>query len=689
MRGPGRRRGRGAGRSGAGWLFALTLLLWGAAFGRDSFDAWVAATDLPPLATTHSAEVVDRQGELLRAYTVGDGRWRLAVSLDAVDPDYIEMLIRYEDKRFREHGGVDAVAMARVFWQALRYQRFVAGGSTLTMQVARLLEEGPTGTLTGKLRQIRVALALEERLSKDQILQIYLDRAPFGGNIEGVRAASYAWFGKPPHRLTPAEAALLVALPQAPESRRPDRHPEAARAARDRVLARMEGAGILTEEARLAALTEPSPDRRRDFPMLAAHLADTARAADPLAELIQTTLDAGLQTRIEALAARAAREAGQRQQIAILVADHRTGEILASAGSAGYGAETREGYLDMTRALRSPGSTLKPLIYGLAFDRGLAHPETILSDRPMDFAGYRPQNFDGAFRGDIPAREALQLSLNLPAVALLDAMGPQHLYSALTRAGASPRLPIDEAPGLAIALGGLGLRLTDLTGIYAALAEGGHRVDLRFTPAPTPGFQPVELMGRAAAWQVADILSETPRPLGIRGAEIAFKTGTSYGHRDAWALGFDGAHVIGVWMGRADGTPVPGAFGGERAAPVLFAAFERIEGARTPLPPPPPETLILANASLPAPLRRFTPAGAAAPDPGPRIAFPPDGALVEGEALIARVSDGAAPFTWLANGAVIAQSRRRDVPLQLGRGFSALTVIDAEGRSTTAHIELR
>ncbi|MGZ9809071.1 penicillin-binding protein 1C [Pseudoroseicyclus sp. H15] len=670
-------------------LFALALLLWLGAYGHDKFDAWIDATDLPPLAATHSPEVVDRHGELLRAYTVADGRWRLAVSLDAVDPDYIDMLIRYEDKRFREHGGVDFTAMARVFWQALRYQRFVAGGSTLTMQVARLLEEGPTGTVEGKFRQIRVALALERRLSKDEILQIYLDRAPFGGNIEGVRAASYAWFGKPPLRLTAAEAALLVALPQAPESRRPDRHPEAAHAARDRVLARMEGAGIITEEARLAALTEPSPQGRRDFPLLAPHLADHARASDPLAEVVATTLDAGLQARIEALATRAAHEAGSREQIAILVADHRSGEILASVGSAGYAADAREGFMDMTRAPRSPGSTLKPVIYGLAFDRGLAHPETILSDRPMDFAGYRPRNFDGLFRGDIRAREALQLSLNLPAVALLDAMGPQHLYSALIRSGASPQLPDDEAPGLAIALGGLGMSLTDLTGLYAALAEGGTRADLRSTPAPTPGYRPTELMNRAAAWQVTDILSEVPRPLGIREDEIAYKTGTSYGHRDAWAVGYDGAHVIAVWMGRADGTPVPGAFGGEVAAPVLFAAFERIEGPRTPLPPPPPETLILANASLPTPLRRFAPEGAAAAAPGPRIAFPPDGALVEGAELIARVSDGQAPFTWLANGAVVAQSQRRDVPLALGAGFSSLTVIDSAGRSASAQVELR
>lgn len=679
-------RPRGGGRA----FLALALVLFAVGLGRDRFDVWVEATVLPPLSVVHSLEVLDRNGQLLRAYTVADGRWRLAARLDGVDPGYVDMLVRYEDKRFWRHHGVDARAMVRVFWQALRYGRFVAGGSTLTMQVARLLEDGPTGTVAGKLRQMRLALALERWLTKDEILQIYLDRAPFGGNLEGVRAASYAWFGKPVGRLTPAEAALLVALPQSPERRRPDRHPEAAHQARDRVLMRMEGAGIITEEARLAALTEPAPRLRRAFPLLAPHLADRARAEDPLPEVIQTTLDIRLQRRLEALAAQAAADAGARVQVAILVADHRSGEILASVGSAGYLADGRMGYIDMTMAARSPGSTLKPLIYGLAFDRGLAHPETIVSDRPMDFAGYRPQNFDGRFRGDIRLREALQISLNLPAVAMLDAMGPQHLLSGLRRAGAEPQMPDGNAqPGLAIALGGLGLTLRDLVAVYGALAAGGQRIDLRFHGEMSLGYVPTRLMARSAAWQIGDILTGTPRPLGIRGAEIAYKTGTSYGHRDTWAIGYDGAHVVGVWAGRADGTPVPGAFGAELAAPLLFAAFERLEGAAVPLPPPPPETLIVANAELPEPLRRFAAQGETLDEAGPRIAFPPDGALIEGEAIIATVSEGQAPFTWLANGAFVGQTRRRDLPIALGPGFSSLTVIDAAGHSASTQIELR
>lgn len=667
-------------------LFAAALVLWTGAVGRDAFDGWIAATILPPLTIEQSVEVLDRNGDLLRAYTVADGRWRMAVSLADVDPDYIAMLVRYEDKRFYDHGGIDLIAMARALGQALWNGQVVSGGSTLTMQVARLLEDGQTGTWAGKLRQIRLALALEARLSKDQILTLYLNRAPFGGNIEGVRAASLAWFGKPPHRLTPAEAALLVALPQSPSARRPDRDYTVAVAARDRVLTRMQGAGLLDAGEALAATSEPVPHARVDFPALAPHLADRVLATGgPL----QVTLDRSLQTRIEALARTAVADQGEQMQVAIMVADHQTGQVLAYVGSSDYAADARQGFVDMTQAVRSPGSTLKPLIYGLAFDRGLVHPETLIADRPMDFGGYAPQNFDGLFRGEIRVRQALQLSLNIPAVSLLEAMGPQQLIAGLRRAGAHPVLP-GGRPGLAIALGGLGLTLEDLVRLYAAIAESGVAVDLRVQADPTTGFQPQRLFGDVAAWEIADILLQTPRPIGVQGTGIAFKTGTSYGNRDAWAVGFDGRHVIGVWMGRADGTPVPGIFGGELAAPVLFDAFQRLKAQVDPIPPPPPATLLLPNAQLPLPLQVFRQRGISASTGGPEISFPPDGAVVEGDTLVAKVRDGLAPFTWLANGAPVLTSREREVRLDgLGIGFSSLTVIDAAGRAAQADVELR
>ncbi|MFQ6550254.1 penicillin-binding protein 1C [Aestuariibius sp. 2305UL40-4] len=670
------------------WLVTLALGLWGVATALAELDSWIAATDRPPLDPAASAEVTDRTGTLLRAYTMEDGRWRLPVTLDQVDPAYLDMLIRYEDKRFYHHPGIDPIAILRAGAQALRHGRVVSGGSTLTMQVARLLEDGSTGHWGGKLRQIRVALALERQLTKDEILVLYLNHAPFGGNIEGVRAASYAYFDRPPRRLTPAQAALLVALPQSPETRRPDRAPRAATAARNTVLARARAAGLIDDAALTAATHDPVRPVRHAFPARAPHLADRAVAADPSGQRHVLTIDGQLQTALERLASQTVAHRSDRVQVAILAADHHSGEILASIGSAAYRADGRAGFLDLTRAVRSPGSTLKPLVYGLGFDRGLIHPETLIADRPTDFGGYRPQNFDGAFRGDLRIRRALQQSLNIPAVAVTQKLGPHHLIAGLRRAGADPQVP-GGRPGLAVALGGVGVTLDDLVRLYGAIANEGRAIDLRWHTGATPGFAPAPVMNRAAAWHLADILVQTPRPAGVMGTGIAFKTGTSYGHRDAWAIGFDGRHVIGVWMGRADGTPVPGAFGGDLAAPVLFDAFARLKPKADPITPPPHEALLLPTARLPEHLRRFGPPAHEAA-PGPVILFPPDGAVLEGARLAVKVRDGRAPYVWLANGRPVGRTHRLQLDIGgLGSGFSSLTVIDAQGRTAKTSIELR
>ena len=671
------------------WPFALVALLLMAAALRDSADAWIDATVLPATLPETSVELRDRHGALLRVYTVADGRWRLALQPVEVDSRFIEMLLAYEDKRFRSHPGVDPVAMLRATGQAVRHGRIVSGGSTLTMQVARLLEETGTGAWPGKLRQMRVALALERRLTKDQILGLYLTLAPYGGNIEGLRAASLAWFGKEPARLTAAQAALLVALPQSPAARRPDRAPETARAARDRVLARLAQQGTITAEAAQAARSEPVPLQRIAFPALAPHLTDRAKAQEPAALRHDLTLDASLQRKLEDLAANALRGLGERLSIAILVADHANGEILASVGSAGLTQEARHGFVDMTTALRSPGSTLKPLVYAMAFDPGLAHPDTLIDDRPVAFGSYAPQNFDGLFRGEVRVAEALRLSLNVPVVHLTEALGPANLMAALTRAGVRTALPGGQ-PGLAVALGGVGVTLEGLVQLYAGLARDGQARPLLWRQGDALQDRQ-RIVSRSAAWQVAHVLAGMPPPPGAAGMRLAYKTGTSYGHRDAWAVGFDGAHVVGVWIGRPDGTPVPGAFGGDLAAPVLFQAFQRIKPQTVALPPPPPETLILPNASLPLPLQRFGARGAAPLD-SPRLAFPPDGAHLPlaGQALTVKLRDGVPPFTWLADGApVIVGTHRREAALEgLGKGHVTLSVIDAAGRADRVHVVL-
>ncbi|MBE2277193.1 MAG: penicillin-binding protein 1C [Rhodobacteraceae bacterium] len=676
----------------ARWLLVLAVGLWLAAAGRDGFDRWIDATALPPLILPTSAEVLDRDGRLLRAYTVADGRWRLKVDLTGVDPRYVAMLLNYEDRRFYDHAGVDPQAMLRAVAQAVLNGHIVSGGSTLTMQVARLLEEGTTGEVAGKLRQMRVALALERRLSKDEILSLYLLLAPFGGNLEGVRAASLSYFGKEPLRLTPAEAALLVAIPQSPERRRPDRAAALAVAARDRVLARAVRFGVVDADEAAAGRRETVPDRRQPFPALAPHLADRARTEDPRAEVLRLTLDLGLQKMMEALAAETVQGKGDRLQIAIVVADHASGEILASVGSAGFRADARQGFVDMTTALRSPGSTLKPLVYGLAFDQGLAHPETRVDDRPMIFGSYAPQNFDRQYHGEIRLREALQLSLNIPAVVLTDALGPAKLITALDRAGVQHDIPGDQ-PGLAVALGGIGVTLQDMVQLYAALARGGVALPLIWRHgAERPEGQ--RLVSAVAAWEVGDILAGLAPPPGAPENRLAYKTGTSYGHRDAWAIGYDGRHVIGIWMGRADGTPVPGAFGADLAAPVLFQAFSRLKPALDPQPPAPPATLLVSNAELPLPLQSFRPRNAAfAVENAPQVAFPPDGAEVEllSRGLKVKVTGGTAPFTWLADGVPLAVGQgERETLLDLpGIGFVTLSVIDAEGRSARARVRVR
>lgn len=677
----------------AAYVFVLAAGLGLAAFARDTLDIWVNATVLPPLQVETSVEVLDRNGALLRAYTVADGRWRLGVDLSQVDPSYIGALLAYEDKRFYDHDGVDPQALLRAAAQAVWNGHIVSGGSTLTMQVARLLEESGTGHVAGKIRQMRVALALERRLSKADILSLYLQLAPYGGNLEGLRAATLSYYGKEPLRLTPAEAALLVAIPQSPEMRRPDRSVAHATDARDRVLARALRDGLIDSDQFNAARSEVVPALRRPFPALAPHMSDRILAEEPEKIQHQLTLNKTLQTKLELLASDVVTGHGDKLQVAIVVADHASGEVLASVGSAAFRADARAGFVDMTRAIRSPGSTLKPLIYGLAFDEGLAHPETLIEDRPSDFNGYKPQNFDRQFRGTIRIREALQQSLNIPVVALTDALGPAKLLGALDKSGVKYDLPGGQA-GLAIALGGIGVRLEDMVQLYASIARGGVSLPLTHQMHGQQA-EGQRVLSASAAWQVGDILAGLAPPPGAPENRLAYKTGTSYGHRDAWAIGFDGRHVIGVWMGRPDGTPVPGAFGADMAAPVLFQAFARLKPALTPQPPAPPSTLLVSNTQLPQPLQHFRSRNAAfEPEKdAPAVAFPPNGAEVEllPEGLLVRVQGGKAPFTWLANGVPVAVSlTASEVMLaSLGRGFITLSVIDAEGRSARSQVRLR
>jgi penicillin-binding protein 1C len=676
---------------------ALIALGWGA------FESLDCAFP-PPLPATLavSQEVVDRDGQLLRAFATADGRWRLAVNLDQVDPQFVEMLVAYEDKRFWQHEGVDVLALARAAKQFAGNGRIVSGGSTLSMQLARLMEPRESRSFGKKLRQIFRAVQIERRLTKREILERYMMLAPYGGNLEGVRAASLAYFGKEPKRLTVSEAALLVALPQLPEGRRPDRDPEAAHAARDRVLGRMVTAGLLGEtEAQRAALDDVSA-KRLALPSLAAHAADTALRNQPAQASHQLTLKKSVQEGLEAVARDAAQKLGPRVSVAMVLADAVTGEILGEVGSASFFDASRSGWIDMTRTLRSPGSTLKPFIYGLAFEEGLVAQETLIEDRPADFAGYRPKNFDMSYQGDVSVRQALQLSLNVPAIRLLDAVGPARLVARFRQAGVTPTLPKGEAPGLAIGLGGVGVSLRDLVQLYTGLSNGGKAKVLRdgtetAPPAPLANGMALEAQ---AAWQITDILSGMKPPIGTARRGIAYKTGTSYGYRDAWSIGYDGRHVLGVWVGRPDSGSVPGLSGYESAAPILFEAFAKSGLAAVPLRRPPAGAFRPAPNELPVTQERFVSSEGAvemtvATEPAPKIIFPPDGARVELGAstadatpLVLKLQGGRAPFRWLANGKPLVEvARRRTATWQPdGTGYSTLTVIDAAGRAASVKV---
>jgi len=654
-----------------------------------------------PAGLTVSTEVVDRNGELLRAFATPEGRWRFAVDLDSVDRSFVDMLIAYEDKRFWDHDGVDVLALGRAALQFAGNGRIVSGGSTLSMQLARLIEPRESRSVGAKLRQIFRAVQIERRLTKREILERYLTLAPYGGNLEGVRAASLAYFGKEPRRLTLSEAALLVALPQLPERRRPDRNPDGARNARDRVLARMVTAGRLDAAEAERASTEAFVAARRPLPVLAAHTTATALANQPFSSRLQLTIDRRVQEGLETVAREAAARLGPKLSVALVLVDARSGEILGAVGSADYFDASRSGWIDMTRAVRSPGSTLKPFIYGLAMEEGLVAQETMIEDRPADFSGYRPRNFDMSYQGDVTVRQALQLSLNVPAIRLLDGVGPARLSARFRQAGVTLQLPPGEAPGLAIGLGGVGVSLRSLVQLYTGLANRGRAVGLRdgSEPSGTAIAPAATMLSADATWQVADILAGVKPPEGAAARGIAYKTGTSYGYRDAWSVGYDGRHVLGVWVGRADAGAVPGLSGYASAAPVLFEAFARSGLAVMPLPPAPAGVRKPTRDELPVTMERFAPleerVAAAPSEPAPRIVFPPEGARVDlgvaGEEttpLVLKLQGGRAPFRWLANGRPLSDPvRRRTATWQPdGAGQSTLTVIDAAGRAASVRV---
>ena len=612
--------------------------------------------DLTRLASV-GTEILDRQDRPLALLPAPGGVWRFHA--DTASPLLINLLIAVEDRRFWYHPGVDPIALARASAQLLHSGHVVSGGSTLAMQAARLLEPRPR-TFRSKLIEMARAVQLEARYGRQGVLDIWLTLAPFGGNLEGIRAGSLAWFGVPPEALEPAQAALLVAIPRRPERLRPDRHAVAATAVRDRVLEIGIRAGLFD------ATAAPVPTARVPLPLHAPQLATLL----PRAPRIRTTLDLPLQAALERLGRERMETLPQRASLALLVADAHAREIRALYPGA-WRDQARAGAVDLTLAVRSPGSALKPFIYAMAFADGIAAPDTVVPDLPRRFGGYAPENFDRGFAGSLTAAEALRRSLNLPAVALLDHVGPLRFAATLRFAGATLRLPHGADPSLPLALGGEGITLRDAAALYAALATDGTGGKLRLLagePEPRPDF-----LAAGAARAVADVLTRPLPEFGRHG--IAWKTGTSWGGRDAWAFGFDSRHVVAVWIGRPDGTPLPGATGASLALPLLSRVFDLLpEAPRTVMPAQeqhPHQTTGVADAL--------------------HLLFPPPGAVLSADGPVTiRVMGGRRPLTFLVDGAPLpADSIRRETAwLPSGPGFYRLTVLGADGSAVRASVQV-
>ncbi len=649
---------------------------------------------------TVSKEVRAADGSLLRLFPIEDGRLRRAVRTGDVDPLFIDMLVAYEDKRFFSHSGVDPLALIRAVWQAIASGEVISGASTLTMQTARLLEPRPR-TLSAKITEMFRALQLERHYTKSQILQIYLTLAPYGGNLEGIKAASMAYFRHDGKHLTPDEAAMLVVLPQSPTALRPDRYPQRAKNARNKVLNRVGTSVGLDQHLVALAKAAPVPQTRHRQGMIAAHLAERLQRDSPRTK-INTFIDSPLQHQIEGLAQKTARALHPNASVAILVAENQTRHVLAYVGSAGFTAKERAGFVDMVTAVRSPGSTLKPFIYGMAFDRGIAHPQTRILDAPRRFGAYAPSNFMDVFHGDVTVAEALRRSLNVPAVAVLNRLGPVRFSDHLQRAGAHLHLPGEKKAGLALALGGVGMSLEDLVMLYSALASDGKAVPLQLLSQPgqmqtdTPEYEDIlSQQSRTALRQILSTIGapgeRLPTKYQRNPRRIAFKTGTSYGFRDAWAVGFDGGYTIGVWVGRPDGTPVPGHFGSNTAAPLLFDAFDIL-----PLPKAPLEQATLATtAALPPKLKYFDRpklSKATGKSVAPlSLAFPLADTVInltgEQTAIMFSATGGDLPLQWFVDGKPLRTSRwSRTAATHLQHpGFYRVSVMDRNGTRVSAN----
>ncbi len=538
---------------------------------------------LNPAAST---VVLDRNGQLLRTYLTPDDMWRICVKGSEISPALKTAVLAYEDRLFYWHPGINPKAIIRAAIANWRAKKIVQGGSTITMQVARLMEPKER-TILGKTVEIFRALQLELHYSKDEILTSYFNLAPYGGNIIGIGAASRFYFGKSPDKLSYGEACLLAAIPNSPNRYRPDLNSDEAKRGRDKILRILLDDGKITPQQFAEAAVEPVPTRRFDLPFQAPHLADLLLRTFPNTERLESTVDPIVQQLAETALRSHLRPliAEGITNGAVVVIDNASKDVLALVGSRDFSDSLHGGQVNGAIASRSPGSALKPFVYALGVDQGVVSPRSLLYDVPVEYSGYRPVNYDETYHGAVTVEEALVRSLNVPAVNLSAKLGSDGVYTLLRDAGITTLPKPQEYYGLSLVLGGCGVSLLELTNLYSSLANGGdfrgYRL-LKTTPEPASK----RLLSDGACYIVTDILTQLRRPelpavweATLRLPKVAWKTGTSYGKRDAWSIGYTPRYTVGVWVGNFDGKGHPRLVGAEVATPILFAIMDALESS--------------------------------------------------------------------------------------------------------------
>jgi penicillin-binding protein 1C len=534
-----------------------------------------------------TAVITDKDGRPLRFFLPRDERWRFPVKLGEVSPKLVEAVVASEDRWFHSHPGVNPFALVRAFYTNLKEGRVVSGASTIPMQIARM-SDPKSRTVFSKAIEAFRALQLKRTYSDDELLEIYLNLAPYGGNIEGVGAASYFYFGKSPRALTPGEIALLTALPRSPTAYDPVRNPKDSERERNKVLGQLAARGVLTAGEAAEGMKEPVPISKRPQPFAAPHFSEFVYRDISKGGSLETTLDPSIQKIAEEVAKRhvGILRNGGIDNLAIVVIENETRKLRAMVGSSDYFDKDHSGQINYTLARRSPGSALKPFLYAMALDEGIAIPDTYVLDIPTDFSGYVAENYDSKYRGRITLENALILSLNAPAVRMLAQVGLKDFHELLLKAGLSTLDRPSNKYGLPLILGAGEVRLLDLTNLYATLAAGGGHEPVIIAEGENHESAPAELFSPEASYLITEILTGLKRPdmpsnswaLTEDVPEVAWKTGTSYGHRDAWSLGYSDKYTIGVWVGNPDGRGQKGISGSEHAAPILFDVFRGIEG---------------------------------------------------------------------------------------------------------------